>query len=284
MTSQDFRIFDIHQHVGSTGDALGIITEGQQSGAAMSDPEAANRIAFMDDVGITQSVAIPGHHYNRAEGIRATMAENDAIARYRDANPERFPIAVGIVEPLDHAAALDEVVRIATELRLQAISFHNEYQGVSMDSPWMMKIYEKMFDHGLVPLIHASNVVLQESLWRLGKVARAFPDQTIVALEPLYTIENIPECAFIADVAPNILFDTASCPNIELAIGLAIEIGTDRLAFGSQYYSSTVPYGSKPIMPRGKLAALNLIASERLNNDQKAAILGGNARRVFGLD
>ena len=278
-----FEIFDIHQHVGSTGDAHGLVHEGQKSGADLVDSEVINRLAFMDDVGIRKSVAIPGHHYNRAEGIRSTMAQNDAIARYRDANPAHFPIAVGIVEPLDQQAAVDEVVRIATELKLQAVSFHTEFQAVTMDSPWMMKILEKMFEVGLVPLLHSSNVVLHEALWRLAKVARAFPDQTIVALEPFYTFDNIQQCELIAEIAPNVLFDTASTAVIGPMIDLIRTIGADRVVFGSQYYSTTTAYGANPLTPYGKIVAQSIIATDKLSNQDKAAVLGGNGRRVFGV-
>lgn len=116
--SHEFEIFDIDQHVGSTGDAHGLVHDGQKSGAGAVPAEVQNRLAFMDDLGVRESVAIPGHHYNRAAGARATMAENDAIAAYRAACRDRFPVAVGIVEPLDQQAALD-AVRVHRRCRAQ---------------------------------------------------------------------------------------------------------------------------------------------------------------------
>jgi len=278
-----FEVFDVHQHVGSTGDAHSSTGKASLSGAAVIDAEVANRIAFMDDSGIRQSVAIPGHHYDRADGVRATMRENDAIAAYRDANPERFPVAVGLIEPLDHAAALEEVDRIAGELGLQAVSFHTEYQAVTIDSLWMMRILERMFERGLVPLIHASDVVLHEALWRLAKVARAFPDQTIIAMEPFFTYDGLQQCELIAEIAPNVLFDTGSCRSIGPMIDLLATIGADRAVFGSQYYSQLGAYDPGGAEAHGKTIVASIVASERFTDDEKAAILGGNARRAFGL-
>lgn len=281
MEDHQFDIFDIHQHMGSTGDAHGFVTEGQVSGAGINREEVACRIAFMDQARISRAVAIPGHNYNRAAGAQATHAENEAIARYCATAPDRFPVAVGLVEALDQQAAVDELDEIV-ELGLKGVSFHTEFGGVTIDSPWMMKILERMGELGLVPLIHSSNVVLHEALWRLGKVARALPDLQIVALEAFYTFDGLQECFFIADVAPNIVFDTASCSVNELMIEFARQFGAERVAYGSQYYSQIRRTGQ--VRPtRATLVLSDIIATERLSKSEKQAILGGNAKRVFGM-
>ena len=275
-----FEIFDIHQHVGSTGDAHGLVDDTQVSGAALNQAELACRLEFMDATRIRHAAVIPGHNYNRAEGAAATHAENEAIARYRNMTPDRFPIGIGIVEPLDQQAAVDELDRIV-ELGLRGVSFHTEFGGVTIDSPWMMKILERMGELGLVPLIHTSNVVLHEALWRLGKIARALPDLQIVALEPFYTFDGLQECFFIADVAQNIIFDTASCAYTGLAIELARQFGAERVAYGSQYYSH-IRRG--PLRRnRSTLILDDIVTSERLSDAEKQLILAGNTRRVFGL-
>ena len=93
---------------------------------------------------------------------------------------------------------------MSNELGLRAVSFHTEYQGVTMDSPWVMRYLDRMGELGMVPLLHAADVSLHEALWRLGKVARALPDLTIVAIEPFFTHHGMDHCSFIADVAPNV--------------------------------------------------------------------------------
>ena len=97
----------------------------------------------MDAAGVGQALVIPGHGYERTRGIEDTRAENDAIARYRDSNPERFPGAIGIVEPRDGAASLDELKRAREELGLVGISFHTRFQGVSLDSRWILAYVAK---------------------------------------------------------------------------------------------------------------------------------------------
>ena len=276
--AHDFEIFDIHQHMGSTGDAHGFVTDTQVSGARIDPAEVACRLEFMDRMRIGRAVAIPGHNYNRAAGAQATHAENEAIARYRDAMPDRFPVAVGIVEPLDQQAAVDELDRIV-ELGLKGVSFHTEFGGVTIDSPWMIKILERMGELNLVPLIHASNVVLHEALWRLGKVARALPDLQLVALEPFYTFDGLQECFFIADVAPNIIFDTASCSLVDLVIEFARQFGAERVVYGSQYYSQIRRDRWRP--SRGTLVLDEIISTDHLSTTEKQLILSDNTKRAF---
>ena len=285
MDQTNFDIFDCHQHMGSTGDAHGIVVPGQVRGAAIVDDEVATRLRFMDHGGVRQAIAIPGHNYNRADGIAATRRENDAIAAYRDHLPSRFPVAAGVVEPLDEAAGLAEIDRMANELSLEAISFHTEFQGVTIDSPWMMRYLERMGELAMVPLIHASNVVLHEAIWRLGKVARALPDLTIIAIEPFFTYDGMQECFFIADVAPNVVFETASCFDTDLMFELVRQFGAERLVYGSQYYSQIHPAGEERAHDR-RCAAIreDIVATPTLTDREKSLVLGGNARRLLALE
>ena len=285
MDQTNFDIFDCHQHMGSTGDAHGIVVPGQVRGATIVGDEVATRLRFMDHGGVRQAIAIPGHNYNRADGIAATRRENDAIAAYRDHLPSRFPVAAGVVEPLDEAAGLAEIDRMANELSLKAISFHTEFQGVTIDSPWMLRYLERMGELAMVPLIHASNVVLHEAIWRLGKVARAFPDLTIIAIEPFFTYDGMQECFFIADVAPNVVFETASCFDTDLMFDLVRQFGAERLVYGSQYYSQIHAAGEERAHDR-RCAAIrdDVIATPTLTDREKSLVLGGNARRLLALE
>jgi predicted TIM-barrel fold metal-dependent hydrolase len=284
MAARDFDVFDCHQHMGSTADAHGVVLPGQVRGGRIVAEEVATRLRFMDDGGIRQAVAIPGHTYDRSDGIAATRRQNDAIAAYRDHRPDRFPVAAGIVEPLDEAAGLAEIDRMADELGLRAVSFHTEYQGATIDAPWVLRSLERMGELGMVPLVHASNVVLHEALWRLAKVARALPDLTIVAIEPFFTYDGLQECSFIADVAPNVVFETASCVDTDTMFQLAREIGAHRLVFGSQYYSQVHAPGADRAHDRRAAAILDeIVRTPVLTDAEKALVLGANARRLFGL-
>ncbi|HEV8298731.1 MAG TPA: amidohydrolase family protein, partial [Acidimicrobiales bacterium] len=126
-----FDVFDCHHHVGDVGAFLGDYL-GDAGTRSPSDPlaaEMARRIEIMDGGGVRQASVIPGHGYERPNGMADTRRINDGIAAYRDARPDRFPIAIGVAEPLYGAQTLDELDRCKRELGLAGISFHTRFQG-----------------------------------------------------------------------------------------------------------------------------------------------------------
>ena len=273
----DFEVLDVHHHVGNAFRALG----GADDAAPELDDrefervELASRLEIMDRAAVDQAIVIPGHGYHRPNGIADTRAENDAIAAYRDRTPERFPGAVGIVEPRDGAASLAELERCRTELGLVGISFHTRFQGVSLDSQWVIAYCARMAELGLVPVLHAMNETPEEALWKLAVVARTIPDTPVLALDAFGSYEATRECFFVAEVAPNIVFDTSLSYNFDFIEDFALRFGADRVVFGTDLYS--YPVG------RRISHLLDQIRASALSDADKQAILAGNARRLFGL-
>lgn len=245
------------------------------SDEAFIQKELDSRLEIMDSGGVEQAIVIPGHGYERANGIADTRAENDAIAAYRDRMPERFPGAVGIVEPRDGAASLDELTRCREELGLVGISFHTRFQGVSLDSQWIQTYCKQMALLGLVPVIHAMDETPEESLWKLAVLARAVPDTPVLALDAFGSYEATRQCFFIAEVAPNIVFDTSLSYNFDFIEDFARQFGPERVVFGTDLYSHPVGRRISHILEQ-------ILASE-LSDEAKGAILAGNARRLFLL-
>src|SRR5262249_60319900 len=97
------------------------------------------RLEIMAAGGVAQGVVRPRHGYERSRGIADTRAVNDAIAAYRDRRRDRFPAAVGIVEPRDGAASFAEIDRVANELALFCLGFHTRFQACSVDTQWIRR-------------------------------------------------------------------------------------------------------------------------------------------------
>ena len=274
---QRFEVLDVHHHVGNAFSALGgaIDQKGGMTADEYRGREVESRLEIMDRGGVQQAVVIPGHGYERANGIADTRAENDAIAAYRDAMPERFPVAVGVVEPRDGEASLAELERVRGELNLGGISLHTRFQGVSLDSRWVRRYCERMGELGLVPVIHAMDETPEEALWKLAQLARDLPDLPILALDAFGSYESTRQCFFVADVAPNIFFDTSLSYNFDFIEEFAGRFGAERVVFGTDLYSHPVGRRISHLLPQ--------ILESALSDADKALILAGNARRLFGL-
>jgi predicted TIM-barrel fold metal-dependent hydrolase len=272
----DFDVFDCHHHVGDvrafmplTGD-----TDAPTEGEALAAERAA-RVAIMDAGGVRQAAVIPGHAYPRHNGHADTLAVNDRIAAYRDAQPDRFPVAVGIVEPMYEADGLSEVDRCARELGLVGISFHTRFQGVSMDSPWVLRYVERVVECGMVPVLHAMTESSDEALWKTAEVARAHPDVPMLVLDAFSSFEGTREAFTIAERCPNLLWDTSLSYNFDFLEQLARTFGAERVVFGTDLYSPPLGRRISHLLPQ--------IVESSLTDDDKALVLGGNARRLFGL-
>jgi len=269
-----FDVFDVHHHVGRAFDALGGgLAAGDEDADAFARTELEARLRIMDEGGVRQALVIPGHGYLRPNGLADTRRANDEIAAYRDRTPDRFRAACGIVEPRDGGAALPEIDRVAGELGLVAISFHTRFQGVSMDSRWVLRYLERMGEVGLLPIIHAMDDTPEESLWKLASIARRFPDLTILALDAFGSYEATRQCFHVAEVAPNVVFDTSLSYNFDFIEEFAVAFGADRVVFGTDLYSHPVGRRISHLLPQ--------IVASGLPNDDKATILGGNARRLL---
>jgi predicted TIM-barrel fold metal-dependent hydrolase len=270
-----FDIFDCHHHVGDVSAFLGEYLTADGGKADPGDIEVRRRIEIMDAGGVRQAAVIPGHGYERPDGIADTRAVNDAIAAYRDANAARFPVAIGVAEPAYGAASLAEIDRCRDELGLAGISFHTRFQGASMDSPWVLRYVGRMAELGLVPVLHAMTESPDEALWKCAGVARAHPDVPMLVLDSFSTFEGTKECSDVAEACPNLLFDTSLSYNFDFIEAFAGRFGAERVVFGTDLYSPPLGRRISHLVPQ--------ILESDLKADDKAAILGGNARRLFGV-
>lgn len=269
-----FDVFDVHHHVGRAFDALGgTLQDSSADLAEFARFELSERLRLMGEGGVNQALVIPGHGYLRPNGIADTRRVNDEIAAYRDATPDRFPVACGIVEPRDGALAFAEIDRAVTELGLVAFSFHTRFQGVSMDSQWILKYLERMGEHGVLPIIHAMDDTPEEALWKLASVARKVPELTILALDAFGGFEATRQNFFVAEIAPNVVFDTSLSYNFDYIEDFANQFGADRVVFGTDLYSHPVGRRISHLLPQ--------IVASALSDADKMAVLGGNARRLL---
>ena len=109
----------------------------------------------------------------------------------------------------------------------------------------------------------------------LAVLARSIPDTPVLALDAFGSYEATRECFFIAEVAPNILFDTSLSYNFDFIEEFARAFGAERVVFGTDLYSHPVGRRISHLLPP--------IRESALSEQEKAKILAGNARKLFGV-
>jgi predicted TIM-barrel fold metal-dependent hydrolase len=274
MTVDGFTVIDCHHHVG-TLEAQGMTFGDLPPGADVAAVELERRLAAMDRHGVDQAILIPGHGYLRPGGVADSRRVNDGIARYRDANPDRFPAALGIAEPLHGAAGVAELGRMRDELGLVGFSVHARFQGVQTDSPLVLDLAREAADLGLVPFVHAIDGVPDEAIWRVQRLAQAIPDTPVVVLVAFGGTEHARQAILMARDTPNLVFDTSTAQHYLFVEAMIEAAGHERVVFGTDYYS---------MLPSHQHAmVLDEVVASALPDDHKAAILGGNIRRILGL-
>jgi predicted TIM-barrel fold metal-dependent hydrolase len=262
-------VFDLHQHVGGL---IGIAGMGDAS--AGPEKDAAMRLAYMDRFDIAQAAVMPVHAYAAPRGLPDTRALNDAVAAMARQAPDRFPVRVGTVEPRHGTAGLAEVERLHAE-GFQAISWHHRMQGLPIDHPAMFAIVARMSELGLVVMAHVYAHADFEQAWRLRRLAERFPQTTFIALDAMTSPENLEQILALAEGLSNLNLDLTSTllgpPGVRAAVR---RLGPDRLFFGTNYYSMT---------RREEVGEFDAVREAGLPPAEERLVLGGNARRVFGL-
>jgi predicted TIM-barrel fold metal-dependent hydrolase len=272
----DHEVLDVHHHIGSAVGSLG--WSGRNETPPSLEVERQGRLEVMNAGGVRQAIIQPAHNYLRPNGIADTRKINDEVASYRDAQPDRFPVALGVVQPQDGPLALEEIDRMSVELGLAGVSFHTLLQGVSVDSAFVHMTMERLGERGMLPFVHAVTSNPLEALWRVGAVARSFPDLQILVVDALSDFASTIECFTVADQAPNLIFDTTFAIDIDIIEDFVARFGASRLTFGTDQYSPGGLLGRRvnPILPR-------IVASQVLSDTDKELILAGNVRALLGL-
>lgn len=128
---------------------------------------------------------------------------------------------------------------------------------------------------GLVPLIHTNAESNLEAVWRLERLAVEFPQLTFVSLDALTTNTNSQLVLDIAKRTKNILFDTAHVRGAGYIKQFVEAAGSERLLFGSLFYSHPASYEH--------CASLEEIKEAKISDEDKANILARNTKRLFKL-
>jgi predicted TIM-barrel fold metal-dependent hydrolase len=207
----------------------------------------------------------PPAYYALANGIADDRSVNDALL---GAALRLHALACGVAEPRFGKAALKEIERIAA-LGAAGIVFSPRAQGVFTADQAMVEACRHTARCGLAVMIRSAPYSINESLARIWTLAEACPEARLVVLGGFVSWENIQLARWNRGGPDNVSYDLSGLSEAHDLAALVADLGAERLMFGSG--------GSWDC---GRVAAL--VEGCNLAESDRAAILAGNARVVFG--
>ena len=245
-----------------------------------ADPKAKmatveDLVEAMDEDGVDRSVAMGIGWTDQGVAREVNDYIIESVRRY----PQRI-VGFGGISPTWGSDAVHEAERCADEGLRGIGELHPDSQGYDVgDERTMAPLMEPARRRGLIVTTHSTEPVghtyagkgdtTPAKLWRF---VRSFPDNTIVCAHwggglPFYAL--MPE---VAQGLANVYFDSAASPFLyrpEVFGSVKGLIGTEHILMGSDF----------PLLRARRL--LTQVEESGLPEDDKAAILGGNAERLL---
>jgi predicted TIM-barrel fold metal-dependent hydrolase len=238
---------------------------------------AADLIEAMDEDGVDWSV-ICGFAWTNMDLCRE---DNDYVIQAIEQYPDRL-IGLAVVNPTAENEAVHEMERCAAEGLRGLGELMPDGQGCLLDDVAAMR---PVMDAAAAldwPVLTHSNEQVGHDYAGKGKMgpemvlrfAQAFPSNRIICAHwggGLLFYELMPE---VRQTLANVYYDTAASPLLydDRIYRLAMEIAPEKVLFGSDY----------PLLRARKF--LKHIQSVGLSDEAEAALVGGNAARLFGLE
>ena len=209
--------------------------------------------------------------------LRHVSAGNACVHEAMRAHPDRI-LGFGWADPnLGVAAAIDEARRCIEEYGLYGVKLNGAQNPFYIDSPELaIPVIEAVAAAGKLLAFHVGADAYEHTHpFRVGKVARQFPELTILAVHM--------GGVAVPDLCDAMIETAAECPNVHLIgsnvralrIRKAIRtLGADRVSFGSD-----TPFALLHV-ERAKVDAL---LDGEVSDEEKGLVLGGNIARLFGL-
>jgi predicted TIM-barrel fold metal-dependent hydrolase len=241
-------VIDMHGHLGRINFAI-------------PDDDPVGVVRTLDRLGV-QSIACSSM-YCMTPSMAAVRAGNDFILGAMRACPGRILGYISLCP--DSAAAVQKETERGLELGFMGIKLHNS-NGYEYDTPAYAPAYELAHRHHLPVLLHTwgDRPVMQQ----IGRMARRYPAALFLLAhtgggDMMANIELIRECS-------NVYGDlTYSRSPRGLVRRLVDEVGADRIVWGSDMIFFNIAH------------QLGKVVGADLSSEDRAKILGGNARRIL---
>ena len=261
-------IIDFHTHCFPDAIAEKATSIVAQKGGVIpaSDGKVSGLLKSMKENGIDYSVILQ---------IATKPTQNHTVNSWAIARTEPGLIPFGSVNP--HSEDWEPELERLAEAGIKGVKLHPEYQGFYVDDPIMLPIYRKIDQLGLIVVFHAGEdpgypPPVHLTPQRVLKVADVLPQNRTV-------LAHMGSRGFLDDVATllkdtDFYYDTAFCyeeHDPKQMVDIILEHGYEKILMASDS-----PWDSQT----NGISTVNRLA---LTEEQKKAILGGNAQRLLGL-
>ena len=203
--------------------------------------------------------SLRGAHYD----ARVGNAETAAVAR---AHPHIVPVATLDLREYfgweeDLAGCLNRGVR--------AFRFFPELQGWSISSLFFGKVLDRLAGSGACVIFSVGG--LSSDWGHAEEIGRVTAGRGLPVILTDTNYQNMAEVITIMRTHPHVYAETNWLASVDAVEIMVEETGADRILYGSD----------APMRPMQK--ALNQVLETDLSDEEKAAILGENAIRLFGI-
>jgi len=242
-------VIDCHAHVGP-------------SRGIDRDTSVEAMVGLMNAIGISRS-AVSGLMF--ATGVRL-QSINDWVAEFVRAEPDRF-LGYCYINPNYPEVLEAEIERCFDELGFAGFKLHVDWNGYPYDGDRYRPVFEYADAKRLPILAHTWG---DDAVRRLAAMARRHPNAAFLAGHSgAGDVEiNIEEALRTPNLFLELTYSAGTPWQVERFVR---EVGADRIVWGSD----TILFATSHQV--GK------VAFARISEAEKALILGGNARRIFGL-
>ena len=217
----------------------------------------------MSEHGIGAAMVMPQPH----QGIEVAPI-HDRIARFAWANHGAIYGMVNLSPRLDEEVYRAEVARCIAGHGFRAIKLDPSVAALPINHPRCAIVFATAREHGVPVIIHTGMGVPNALPSLAIPPALRYPDVTVVLAHAGFAIFAA-EAIVAAQVCPNIVLEPSWCASYQVA-EMVRAIGAERVMYGSDHPSNVAS-------ELAKLRSIDLTA------EQLGMVLGGTARRVFGL-
>ncbi len=281
------------------------------------------RIEHMNRYGIDRqilTVALPGLEPSLSgaspeDSVHIAKVANDAVTKICERFPEKFIGAAEIPVQLP-GEAVDEIDRAISQLGLKSVQLYTQMGGVTLDSPDLFPVYERICRYDVPILLHPTNPLGLRKYERdfLLYIVWGWPYETTLALSRVALsglLTKLPSLKFISHHLGGMLAFFAE-RNVgiydEFVSATGFKTGSALIGQFKSMYHDTAVYGHLPALecgysffgpdhmlfatdyPFGPEYGLTFIRSTldsikkiRIPEDEKQKILELNAQKLFKL-